>query len=423
MYRMILVDPQQIDLQRIVWENGENDTAKTYKLNTVMYGTTSAPYLATRVLRQLVKDEVQCFRLAETVLDSDFYMDDVLTGGDSLEEVRELQIQLIRLLARAGMELHKWRTNALNLRSNISEEKEYSFSCSSETKVLGILWDHLTDCFSFKVLPTPQNTKRVVLSNIARIFDPLGLQGPSKLAGSALSWYASNPICKNVTTFDEAVTQLRAFFRNDSTPLSNSAELHNIQLMPDVRGFADASERVYGAVVYLKSSAGERNCVRLLCIKSRVAPLKSISVPKLELCAALLLAQLVKRVLYAIKLEINDIYLWSDSTIALAWIQHEPWELKTFVANRIAAIQELTKKEQWFHESSGNNPVDVLSRGLAPEKLCNNELWWTGPSFLQADFPVTMSTQNSNDDVYLSELKTSKPISLTLNAKGEGTPY
>ncbi|GBO31121.1 hypothetical protein AVEN_186941-1, partial [Araneus ventricosus] len=84
-----------------------------------------APYLATRVLHQLVKDEGQCFPLAATVLD----LDDVLTGGDSLE-VRKLQIQLIRLLARAGMELHKWRTNASNLQSNISEEKEYSFSCS-----------------------------------------------------------------------------------------------------------------------------------------------------------------------------------------------------------------------------------------------------------------------------------------------------
>ncbi|GBN80229.1 hypothetical protein AVEN_195410-1 [Araneus ventricosus] len=421
MYGMILVHPQQRDLQRIVWKNGENDTVKTYKLNTVTYGTTSAPYLATRVLHQLVKDEGQCFPLAATVLDSDFYMDDVLTGGDSLEEVRELQIQLIRLLARAGMELHKWRTNASNLRSNISEEKEYSFSCSSETKALGILCDHLTDCFSFEVLPSPQNTKRAVLSNIARIFDPLGLLGP---------------VITIAKIFLQTLWKLKIDW-NDSLPEREAEEwerflnsLHSINQLCiprhvlcefpeklEVHGFADASERAYGAVVYLKSSAGERNCVRLLCSKSRVAPLKSISVPKLELCAALLSVQLVKRVLCAIKLEIDYIYLWSDSTIVLAWIQHEPWELKTFVENRIAAIQELTKKEQWFHVSSGNNPADVLSRGLAPEKLCNNELWWTGPSFLQADFPVSMSTPNSNDDVYLSDLKTSKPIFLTLNAK------
>ncbi|GBO26087.1 hypothetical protein AVEN_46712-1 [Araneus ventricosus] len=331
---------------RIVWESGENDTVKTYKLNTVTYGTTSAPYLATRVLHQLVKDEGQCFPLAAT----DFYMDDVLTGGDSLEEVRELQIQFIRLLARAGMELHKWRTNASNLRSNISEEKEYSFSCSSETKALGILWDHLTDCFSFKVLPGPQNTKRAVLSNIARIFDPLGLLGP---------------VITVAKIFLQRLWKLKIDW-NDSLPEREAEEwerflnsLHSINQLCiprhvlcefpeklEVHGFADASDRAYGAVVYLKSSAGERNCVRLLCSKSRVAPLKSISVPKLELCADLLLAQLVKRVLCAIKLEIKDIYFWSDSTIVLARIQHEPWELKTFVANRIAAIQELTKKEQ-----------------------------------------------------------------------------
>ncbi|GBO02627.1 hypothetical protein AVEN_37970-1 [Araneus ventricosus] len=243
---------------------------------------------------------------------------------------------------------------------------------------------------------------------------------------------------------DKTSTKLRVMF-NASALSSNGLSLNDIQMnggltqedlfsimlcfrkhknalceFPEkleVHGFADASEKAYGAVVYLKSSAGERNCVHLLCRKSRVAPLKSFSVPKLELCAAVLLAQLVKRVLCAIKLEINDIYLWSDSTIVLAWIQHEPWELKIFVANRISAIQELTKKKQWFHVSSGNNPADVLSRGLAPEKLCSNELWWTGPSFLQADFAVPMSTPNSNDDVYLSELKTSKPIFLTLNAK------
>ncbi|GBM72678.1 hypothetical protein AVEN_213177-1 [Araneus ventricosus] len=289
------------------------------------------------------------------------------------------------------MELHKWRTNASNLRSNISEEKEYYFSCPSETKALGILWDHLTDCFSFNVLPGPQNTKRAVLSNIARIFDPLGLLGS---------------VITVAKIFLQRLWKLKIDW-NDSLPEREAEEwerflnsLHSINQLCipkhvlcefpeklEVHGFADASERAYGAVaygepMYLKSSAGERNCVRLWCSKYRVAPLKSISVPKHELCAALLLAQLVKRVLY-----------------------------------RIAAIQELTKKEQWFHVSSGNNPADVLSRRLAPEKLCNNELWWTGPSFLQADFPVPMSTPNSNDDVYLSELKTSKPIFLTLNAK------
>ncbi|GBM58451.1 hypothetical protein AVEN_269139-1 [Araneus ventricosus] len=392
MYRMILVDPQQRDLQRIVWKNGENDTVKTYKLNTVTYGTSSAPFLATRVLHQLVKDEGQCFPLAATVLDSDFYMDYVLTG-DSLEELRELQIQLIRLVARAGMELHKWRTNASNLRN----------------------------CLSFKVLPGPQNTKRTVLSNIARIFDPLGLLGPvitvakifyQRLWKLKIDWSDSLP--------EREAEEWERFLNSLHSINQLCIPRHVLCEFPEkleVHGFADASERAYGAVVYLKSSVGKRNCVRLLCSKSRVAPLKSISMPKLQLCAALLLAQLVKRILCAIKLEINDVYLWSDSTIVLAWIQHEPRELKTFVANRIAAIQELTKKEQWFHVISGNNPVDVLSRGLAPEKLCNNELWWTGPSFLQADFPVPMSTPNSNYDVYLSELKTSKPIFLTLNAR------
>jgi len=107
----------------------------------------------------------------------------------------------------------------------------------------------------------------------------------------------------------------------------------------------------------------------LVCSKSRVAPLKRLSLPKLELCAALLLSQLCQAVLKALNKTFGRIILWSDSTITLHWIRTHPYRLKTFVANRVASIQELTSAFEWRHVPSQDNPADLISRGILPAEL------------------------------------------------------
>ncbi|GFS58718.1 uncharacterized protein TNCV_4518521 [Trichonephila clavipes] len=157
----------------------------------------------------------------------------------------------------------------------------------------------------------------------------------------------------------------------------------------ELHGFADASEKCYGAVLYCRSQSPDvATTVKLVTSKSRVAPVKSVTIPRLELCAAVLLAKLMKRVETALQMKTPPVYLWSDSTIVLAWIQKEPNLLKTFVANRVATIQHLINAEQWHHVSSEQNPADLVSRGLDPSSLLNNSLWWNGPKFLTTkDFP------------------------------------
>ncbi|GFY28756.1 uncharacterized protein TNCV_3441231 [Trichonephila clavipes] len=118
----------------------------------------------------------------------------------------------------------------------------------------------------------------------------------------------------------------------------------------EIHGFADASERCYGAAVYCKSkNLKSETLVRLITSKSRVAPIKSLTIPRLELCAAVLLAKLVKRVVVVLQLETAELYLWSDSMIVLAWLRKEPMDLKTFVQNRVAKIQELYPNQLWRH--------------------------------------------------------------------------
>ena len=148
-----------------------------------------------------------------------------------------------------------------------------------------------------------------------------------------------------------------------------------------LHGFADASQHAYGACIYVRSTNNGNHCVHLLTAKSRVAPLKQLSLPRLELSAAVLLAHLVTAVRKSLKLDINKMVLWSDSSITLAWIKTSPYKLKAFVANRVSDIQQLTDTE-WRWVSSQDNPADLISRGCLPQQMLNTEKWFTGPEWL-----------------------------------------
>ncbi|GFV34772.1 integrase catalytic domain-containing protein [Trichonephila clavipes] len=167
MFRMINIHPEQTCLQRILWKKGIGEPIKMYELTTVTYGTVSAPYLATRTLKQLAMDEANNFPLAAPVVMSDCYMDDILSGSESIEEVIELQHQLIEMFKTAGMHLCKWCGNLPEITSNL---QEYAFLESDETKALGIIWNPKLDGFLFRIEQQRLTsfTKRIVLSTIAR---------------------------------------------------------------------------------------------------------------------------------------------------------------------------------------------------------------------------------------------------------------
>ncbi|GFW19429.1 sodium- and chloride-dependent glycine transporter 1 [Trichonephila clavipes] len=320
---------------------------------------------------------------------SDMYIDDVLTGAETLLEAKELKNQLINIFAKGGMVLHKWCGNNTEL---IEVSENYDFSDSSEIKVLGVYWNPKHDCFSFRVKIDLHelNTKRDVLSTIARIYDPLGLLGPvvakakiflQKLWMLKIDWTDLLP--------DTINREWRQFV--ESLQVVNDININRCIVVeqPEVielHGFSDASQSAYGAVVYCKSITSDgKMLVHLIASKSRVAPTKQTTIPRLELCAAVLLAKLVHRVKQALKLNVTNTFLWSDSMIVLSWIRKESYQLKTFVANRIATIQEMTSSEQWRYVATEDNPADFVSRGMDSLKLKTCELWWNGPKFLMSN--------------------------------------
>ncbi|XP_062535629.1 uncharacterized protein LOC134204844 [Armigeres subalbatus] len=184
MYRQVLVDVRDTPLQRIVWREAPDLTLETYELQTVTYGTASAPFLATRVLRQLADDEQRNFPEAAEVLRNDFYVDDLFSGGNNVPETINLQ----SLLKRGGFMLRKWASNESAVLEGISEEdkalrQSVDLDRDQLIKTLGLHWKPTADVLRYNVKlpqsePTEKLTKRLALSYIAQLFDPLGLVGP-----------------------------------------------------------------------------------------------------------------------------------------------------------------------------------------------------------------------------------------------------
>jgi hypothetical protein len=154
----------------------------------------------------------------------------------------------------------------------------------------------------------------------------------------------------------------------------------------ELHAFCDASQLGYGAAIYLRTyNESKEYDIRLICAKSRVAPLKTITLPRLELCGALLLARLITKVKNNMTLNFSRQILWTDSSIVLAWINTSPNSLKTFVSNRVAEIISLTSPQDWRHVRTENNAADILSRGAYPTEIIKNKMWFTGPPFLKND--------------------------------------
>ena len=153
--------------------------------------------------------------------------------------------------------------------------------------------------------------------------------------------------------------------------------------------FADASERAYAAALFVKIiSADNSSSIKLVASKTKAAPVKSVSIPRLELCGAHLASKLVcaaKNALSGTNFKINNVYGWTDSMIVEAWLSDLPRRWNCFVANRVASIQENIPPENWFHVPTDDNPADCASRGISIQELKNHKLWWNGPPWLLAD--------------------------------------
>ncbi|XP_071577848.1 uncharacterized protein [Temnothorax nylanderi] len=350
MYRQILVDSAQTKFQRILWRTDTESNVDTYELNTVTYGTAPASYLATRCLKYLAEIYAARFPVGSKHVQRDFYVDDLLTGADKIEDVKLVRDEVIQLLRLGSFELSKWASNLPALLEEIDDQcgGPVDINNNANPRILGIRWDQACDvfCYSYQAQENSKIvSKRTVLSEVSRLFDPLGLLGPVIVTAKLLLQELWQSGCQ----WDESVPQhihtRWSGFRSELANLNQLRIPRRVKFATDsqsvqIYGFCDASQHAYGACIYVRTKINEDEFrIELLCSKSRVAPLKAVTLPR-----------------------------WA-----------------VFVSNRVGEIQRLTKPECWRHIASADNPADVLSRGLNSSQILDSHLWWEGPEFLRSD--------------------------------------
>ncbi|XP_024892483.1 uncharacterized protein LOC112467847 [Temnothorax curvispinosus] len=348
MYRQIVVHPD-CDLQRIVWRYDPQMTIVEFILLTVTYGLACAPFLAIRTLKQLAKDERARYLIGAETLEDDTFVDDVTSGASTLTKALKKRDELISICKAGGFPLKKWAANDAALLKGIQPEDRLQdaqrpWHVQDSQSLLGVLWNPSRDDFSFsiKAKEMTQVTKRTVLSLTVQLFDPLGWLAPVVIRAKLFiqtAWMQG--LDWDTPMLAEDADRWRDFHKE--LPV-----LENVRIprwmkhgppgsLLELHGFADASKRAYAAVLYLRAETENGIVTTLVCAKTKVAPLKKISLARLELCAADLLTRLTEHTLTVFQFTIPA-HLWSDSEVVLAWIRSHPALWKTFVANRVTSI-------------------------------------------------------------------------------------
>lgn len=396
MYRQVLIHPDDRTYQCIVWRNSTSELPVTYQLKTVTYGTAAASFLATRALQQVAFENSSTYTDESNEIINNFYVDDYMSCAPDLETAVSRQSIICSILSSAGFNLRKWSTNSSQLLDSINPEdrsnsSELIIDYSEKVKTLGLIWNTEIDCFQYSVeFPQVPDiiTKRHVLSIISKIYDPIGWISPVVIR---LKIFMQKLWLKCVSWDQDLSNELKNEWLLLQINIENIKDLQIprwFNFNPDDRielhGFADSSELAYAAAIYvrvIRKDGSVSTC--LLTAKTRVSPIKQITLPRLELCAAQLMVKLMVKVQEALNFQNVPTFGWTDSTVVLAWLSDYPRRWKTFIANRTSYIINIMPACQWRHIKSKENPADLATRGISSGDLINNSLWWQGPLVLQ----------------------------------------
>ncbi|GFU38991.1 integrase catalytic domain-containing protein [Trichonephila clavipes] len=363
---------------------------QVYRFNRVNFGVSSSPFLLAAMIRHHIEKYKHGFPDTVELLDKNFYVNDLISGGNEFEEALQTSRRAKNIMEAAGMDLRKWIANNANLMEqwkkenfNVHPVHETVSLGANGTKVLGLSWntneDYLTtDTKSLlEFVSLDKNTKRFILPAVGKIFDPLGLISHFTVRMKCLL----QDLWKEEIQWDDPLpTHIEKEWKNDSTLLEDDVELHS---------FCDASKKACGAAIYLRTKSRNGISVKLVTSKSRVVPLNCVTLPRLELLGALVAARLASKVKKIVNLKRSRLqYHWTDSKIVPFWIKGNKTRWKQFVANRVNEITSLTDPHSWYHCAGKENPADFLSRGLSADCLVSNSRWWTGAKFLSdSEFP------------------------------------
>lgn len=423
------------------------------RFTRVTFGVSSSPFL----LNATVNSHLEGYKstkpgLIETLSHS-IYVDDVVAGAESEEEAFRLYIDAKEVFSHGSFNLRKFLSNSLEVQTQIDkreaniatslaggsspttvEPSDESFSevtlptdyvsRPGEHKVLGVRWDVKDDQLVFDLSGLAEKaaqlrpTKRNVVSVIGQIYDPLGYLSPVTVTFKILM----QAVCKTKVPWDqllegEPLSKWKGLIKalRECQPLQLPRHYFDGRVVNEVQlyGFCDASNSAYAAVVYIAESSETQDPPRFVVSKTRVSPLKLQTIPRLELLSALLLARLISSVVESLspRFELLHVKCFTDSQVALCWIQGVDKDWKAFVQSRVEEIRRLVPPQLWSHCPGKDNPADIPSRGLDPTDLSLSKLWRHGPDWLHASIEHCPSIPAPGADMSeqcLMELKVGK---------------
>ena len=405
MFYQVQVQREHKDFLRFLWwPDGETEKAlEAYRMKVHLFGAVSSPSIANYALRQVAEDN--SFKYDEEVIEtinSNFYVDDCLKSVATVEQAIKLIRDLRDACTKGGFSLTKWVGNNREVLASIPEHHRAKLSKDLDfdrenlpiERALGIKWDTEKDSFIFKVnIKNGALTRRGILSTVSSIYDPLGFLSPFILKARQIL----QELCRIKCGWDEIIPE--EYSKQWQKWITELEQLSRFQVdrcmkpehfgpirTAELHHFCDASEKGYGTTSYLRfTNSMGRVHVSFILGKSRVTPLKQITIPRLELTAATLAVKVDRMLKRELKVDLNDSTFWTDSTSVLGYISNQTKRYHTFVANRVPVIKDLSQEKQWRHVSSMDNPADDASRGLHVEDFLKTSRWITGPKYLEKE--------------------------------------
>ena len=341
-----------------------NGSYHAYRFRRTPFGLCSSPSLLNSCLKDLYDKNELLYPETVSRLRESMYCDDLVTSLDSFQEVSAFQMQCNTIFDSVKMNLRGWS--------------------SQPGEVLGLKYDHEHDTLSihlegFVEAETKRPSRRSLLSSIAKVFDPLGFLTPWLLRGKLLMQRAWEPTGNWDSLLPE---QILAEWKSLIQEATNSHVTIPRHLRHgsgvELHAFSDASGCAYATCIYLVGNGGSN----LVFARSRLKPRKSImSIPRLELMGALLSVRAVRMLTTSLAdFKSLPVYLWTDSTCVLSWVQTDPLILPRFVQNRVKEIQSIPSS--WQFVPGESNPADLATRGASLAKLGSSSLWCEGPGWL-----------------------------------------
>ncbi|XP_055622405.1 uncharacterized protein LOC129765971 [Toxorhynchites rutilus septentrionalis] len=399
MFHQIQIRKEDRHAQRILWRDDPNQEPKVYLMDVATFGATCSPCTAQYIKNVNATEHEQDFPAAADAIIRKHYVDDYLDSADSVEEAVRLAQDVSYVHSRGGFHLRKWLSNSKDVLKRVGERNPGSEKCllldkaSSTERVLGMYWRPEQDVFTYTYSVGQEEahpTKRQILRAVMSLFDPLGLLSHFLVFGKIIIqqiWRAKtgwdDPIpkelCERWTQWTAEFKYLdqisipRCYFPQRSVKDISSLQLHI---------FVDAGEDAYACVAYLRAEFSEKIQCAIIGGKTKVAPLKTLSIPRLELMAAVIGVRLRKTIMNFHSLPIDRCIFWSDSRTVLAWINANHCSYRQFVACRIGEILSKSKVEEWRWVPSRENVADEASKWGRGPCLSTSGRWFTGPEYL-----------------------------------------